>query len=53
MTYGVTSALVGGEWSASRPGRFTSEDSATGTFWIGCEVGGVEGVKAYMNYNKI
>jgi hypothetical protein len=26
----VTSALVGGEWSASRPGRFTS-----GPHWIG------------------
>jgi hypothetical protein len=26
----LTSALVGGEWSASRPGRFTP-----GTHWIG------------------
>jgi hypothetical protein len=26
----MTSALVGGEWSASRPGRFT-----IGTHWIG------------------
>jgi hypothetical protein len=26
----LTSALVGGEWSTSRPGRFTS-----GTHWIG------------------
>jgi hypothetical protein len=26
----VTSTLVGGEWSASRPGRFTS-----GTHWVG------------------
>jgi hypothetical protein len=30
----LTSALVGGEWSASRPGRFTP-----GTHWIGGWVG--------------
>jgi hypothetical protein len=29
-----TSTLVGGEWSASRPGRFTSD-----THWIGRWVG--------------
>jgi hypothetical protein len=31
----LTSALVGGEWSASRPGRFTSGEIAPGTHWIG------------------
>jgi hypothetical protein len=31
----LTLALVGGEWSASRPGRFTSEERAPGTHWIG------------------
>jgi hypothetical protein len=31
----LTSALVGGEWSASRLGRFTSGDRAPGTHWIG------------------
>jgi hypothetical protein len=30
----LTSALVGGEWSASRPGRFTPEEKAPGTYWI-------------------
>jgi hypothetical protein len=30
-----TSALVGGEWSASRPGRFTPGEKAPGTHWIG------------------
>jgi hypothetical protein len=30
-----TSALAGGEWSASRPGGFTSEEGAPGTHWIG------------------
>jgi hypothetical protein len=30
----LTSALVGGEWSASRPERFTP-----GGYWIGCWVG--------------
>jgi hypothetical protein len=28
-------ALVGGEWSASRPYRFTSGERALGTHWIG------------------
>jgi hypothetical protein len=31
----LTSALVGGEWSASLPGRFTPRESAPGTHWIG------------------
>jgi hypothetical protein len=31
----LTSALVGGEWSASRPGRFTPRVTAHGTHWIG------------------
>jgi hypothetical protein len=31
----LTSALVGGEWSASRPGRFTSGERTPGTHWIG------------------
>jgi hypothetical protein len=30
-----TSALVGGEWSASRPGRFTPGERAPGTHWTG------------------
>jgi hypothetical protein len=31
----LTSALDGGEWLASRPGRFTTRDRAPGTHWIG------------------
>jgi hypothetical protein len=31
----LTSALAGGEWSASRPCRFTSGERAPGTHWIG------------------
>jgi hypothetical protein len=31
----LTTALVGGEWSASRNGRFTPGESAPGTLWIG------------------
>jgi hypothetical protein len=31
----LTSALVGGVWSASRPGRFTSGERAPDTHWIG------------------
>jgi hypothetical protein len=34
----LTSVLDGGEWSASRPGRFTSGERAPGTHWMeGCE----------------
>jgi hypothetical protein len=35
----LTSALVGGEWSASRPGRFPPGGRASGTHWIGGWVG--------------
>jgi hypothetical protein len=35
----LTLVLDGGEWSASRPGRFTPEESAPGTHWIGGWVG--------------
>jgi hypothetical protein len=31
----LTSALVGGEWSSSRPGRFTLRERAPGTHCIG------------------
>jgi hypothetical protein len=30
-----TSALDGGEWSASRPGRFTPRERVSGVHWIG------------------
>jgi hypothetical protein len=39
----LTSALVGGEWSASRPGRFTPRESSPGTHqtrgWVGPRTG--------------
>jgi hypothetical protein len=31
----LTSALVGGEWSASRPGRFSPGEGAPGTHCVG------------------
>jgi hypothetical protein len=31
----LTSALVGGDWSASLPGRITLGERAPGTYWIG------------------
>jgi hypothetical protein len=34
-----TSALAGDEWPASRPGRFTSNERAPDTHWIGGWVG--------------
>jgi hypothetical protein len=38
-THSLTSALDGGEWSASRLGRFTRRERAPGTHWIGGWVG--------------
>jgi hypothetical protein len=35
----LTLALVGGEWSASRPSSFTPEERAPSTHWIGGWVG--------------
>jgi hypothetical protein len=37
--HSLTSALDGGEWSASRPGRFTLRERTSGTHWIGSWVG--------------
>jgi hypothetical protein len=34
----LTSSLDGGEWSASRPGRFTPREKAPGTHWTGGSV---------------
>jgi hypothetical protein len=34
-----TSTLFGGEWSASRPGRFTPQERAPGIHWEGSWVG--------------
>jgi hypothetical protein len=38
-TRSLTSALGGGEWSASCPGRFTPRERSPGTYWIGGCVG--------------
>jgi hypothetical protein len=38
-TRSLTSALEGGEWSASRPCRFTSRERSLGTHWTGGCVG--------------
>jgi hypothetical protein len=35
----LTSALVGGKWPASRPGRFTPGEIAPSAHWIGGSVG--------------
>jgi hypothetical protein len=38
-THSLTSALDGGEWSVSRPGRFTPRERAPGTHYMGGWVG--------------
>jgi hypothetical protein len=43
-----TSALAGGEWSASRPCRFTPGERSPGSHWLGCWVNprtGLDGVE--------
>jgi hypothetical protein len=40
----LTSALVGSEWSISHPCRFTPEERAPGTRWIGGWVGPTAGL---------
>jgi hypothetical protein len=44
----LTLALDGGEWSASRPGRFTPWGNASGTHWIGGWVGPKAGLDAVV-----
>jgi hypothetical protein len=39
--YSLTSALDGGEWSASCPCRFTPRDRAPGSYWVGSWMGTV------------
>jgi hypothetical protein len=42
----LTSALYEGEWSASRPDRFTSREVVPGTHWIGGWAGPRAGLDA-------
>jgi len=44
----LTSTLEGGEWTASRPGRFTSGEKAPGTPYIGGWVGPRTGLDAVV-----
>jgi len=50
-THSLTSALDGGEWSASRPGRFTPMESDPGTHWIGGWMG--PGVRIYTQQRPV
>jgi hypothetical protein len=48
----LISTLDGGEWSASRPGRFITTERAPCTHWIGSWVGPRTGLDAVV-YKKI
>jgi hypothetical protein len=51
----LTSELFCGEWSASRPGRFTYGERAPSTHWIGGFVGptaGLDNVEK-LNYSAV
>jgi hypothetical protein len=43
-----SSSLDGGEWSASRSGRFTFREGAPGTHWIGGLVGPSAGLESVV-----
>jgi hypothetical protein len=47
-THSLASAIDGGEWSASRPGRFTPRERDPGTHWIGGWVGPRAGLDAVV-----
>jgi hypothetical protein len=47
-THSLTSALNGGEWSASCPGRFNPREGDPGTHWIGGWVGPRAGLDAMV-----
>jgi hypothetical protein len=47
-----TSALDGGEWSASRPGRFTPRERVPGTHWKGGWEGPRAGLDTVMKRNS-
>jgi hypothetical protein len=49
----LTSALDGGERSASRPGSFTSEETDPGTHWIGVWMGPRAGVDAVAKWKYL
>jgi hypothetical protein len=47
-THYLTSELDGGEWSASRLGRFNPRERVPGTHWIGGWVGHRTGLEAVV-----
>jgi hypothetical protein len=50
----LTSALDGGEWSTSRPGRFIPGVRASGSYWIGGWVGSSAGLlQQFLNHCHI
>jgi hypothetical protein len=51
----LTSALAGGEWSASHPCHFTPGERAPGTHWIGSWVGprtGLDDVEKILDLTR-
>jgi hypothetical protein len=51
--HSLTPVLDGGEWSASRSGRFTLRERALGTHWIGGWVGPRAVLDAMVKRNVI
>jgi hypothetical protein len=51
--HSFTSALGGGEWSDSHPGRFTPRERAPGIHWIGGWVGLGAGLEAVVKRKYI
>jgi hypothetical protein len=51
--HSLTSALDGGEWPASHPGRFTPVERDPGTHWIGGWVGAAAGLHAVAKRKNV
>jgi hypothetical protein len=49
----LTLTLYGSVWLASRPGRFTLEEGAPSTHWIGDRVGPRAGLDAVVKWKKL
>jgi hypothetical protein len=49
----LNSALDAGEWTASRPGRFTPRELAPGIHWIGDRLDAAAYLALYFSLNEL
>jgi len=49
----LTSALNAGDWSATRPGRFTAGERTAGIHWLGSRIGRRTGLDAEVKRKNL